>query len=69
MGLPVLLLLTAPRPQQRQADISAFVEVRVESDSPAARGQQIDLRWRVGVVLGQDDPVQEHTVFVWGACG
>ena len=44
--VPLLALRALPRAQQREADLAAVVEIRVEANSAAARSEQQHLRRR-----------------------
>jgi len=58
-----------PRAQQRQADLSVGIEIRVESDLSLARGHKCDPWRRQRVVWRQKQIELEAATGVWGAVG
>lgn len=67
VGLPVLFRLPCPSSEQGQTDITRLVQVRIESDTAAPGGLQVDFRRTAWIRVFEYDRVQEGPMLVRGS--
>jgi hypothetical protein len=66
LGIPVLGGRPSPCAEQREANFSASIKVRVEADTATACRDEVHLRWLTRVIIVTEDVILIATVSVRG---